>query len=80
MAAKPKTIDEYLTALSDDKRAALENLREPRRRRLKSASATSSRFPARRNARGLGCDGEPLRLLPHELFDGGSPQGRAQGL
>jgi uncharacterized protein YdhG (YjbR/CyaY superfamily) len=28
MAAKPKTIDEYLAALSDDKRAALEKLRE----------------------------------------------------
>ncbi len=27
MAAKPKTIDEYLAALSDDKRAALEKLR-----------------------------------------------------
>ena len=28
MAAKPKTIDEYLAALSEDKRAALEKLRE----------------------------------------------------
>jgi uncharacterized protein YdhG (YjbR/CyaY superfamily) len=28
MAAKPKTIDEYLAALSADKRAALENLRK----------------------------------------------------
>ena len=28
MAAKPKTIDEYLAALSDDKRAALEILRK----------------------------------------------------
>ena len=28
MAAKPKTIDEYLAALSDDKRAALEKLRK----------------------------------------------------
>jgi uncharacterized protein YdhG (YjbR/CyaY superfamily) len=27
MAAKPQTIDEYLAALSDDKRAALEKLR-----------------------------------------------------
>src|SRR5688572_22853168 len=27
MAAKPRTIDEYLAALSDDKRAALEKLR-----------------------------------------------------
>jgi len=27
MAGKPKTIDEYLAALSDDKRAALEKLR-----------------------------------------------------
>ena len=27
MAAKPKTIDEYLAALSDDKRAAIEKLR-----------------------------------------------------
>src|SRR5918995_6320093 len=28
MAGKPQTIDEYLAALSDDKRAALENLRK----------------------------------------------------
>ena len=28
MATKPKTIDEYLAALSDDKRAALEKLRK----------------------------------------------------
>jgi uncharacterized protein YdhG (YjbR/CyaY superfamily) len=28
MAGKPKIIDEYLTALSDDKRAALEKLRK----------------------------------------------------
>jgi uncharacterized protein YdhG (YjbR/CyaY superfamily) len=28
MAGKPKTIDEYLAALSDDKRAALEKLRQ----------------------------------------------------
>ena len=28
MAAKPKTIDEYLAALSDDKCAALEQLRK----------------------------------------------------
>ena len=28
MAAKPKTVDEYLAALSDDKRAALEKLRQ----------------------------------------------------
>jgi uncharacterized protein YdhG (YjbR/CyaY superfamily) len=28
MAAKPKTIDEYLAALSDEKRAALEKLRK----------------------------------------------------
>src|SRR3989441_9358711 len=28
MAAKPNTIDEYLAALSDDKRAALERLRK----------------------------------------------------
>lgn len=28
MAAKPKTIDEFLAALSDDKRAALESLRK----------------------------------------------------
>jgi uncharacterized protein YdhG (YjbR/CyaY superfamily) len=28
MAAKPKTIDEYLAAVSDDKRAALEKLRK----------------------------------------------------
>ena len=28
MAAKPKTIDEYLATLSDDKRAALEKLRK----------------------------------------------------
>lgn len=28
MAAKPKTIDEYLAALSDDQRAALEKLRK----------------------------------------------------
>ena len=28
MPAKPKTIDEYLAALSDDKRAALEKLRK----------------------------------------------------
>src|SRR6187401_3282035 len=28
MAGKPKTIDEYLAALSDDKRAALEKLRK----------------------------------------------------
>jgi uncharacterized protein YdhG (YjbR/CyaY superfamily) len=28
MAAKPKTIDEYLAALSNDKRAALEKLRK----------------------------------------------------
>ena len=28
MAAKPKTIDEYLAAVSDDKRAALEKLRQ----------------------------------------------------
>jgi uncharacterized protein YdhG (YjbR/CyaY superfamily) len=28
MAGKPKTIDEYLAALSDDKRAALERLRK----------------------------------------------------
>ena len=28
MAAKPKTIDEYLAALSDDKRGALEKLRK----------------------------------------------------
>ena len=28
MAAKPKTIDQYLAALSDDKRAALEKLRK----------------------------------------------------
>ena len=28
MAAKPKTIDEYLTAVSDDKRVALEKLRK----------------------------------------------------
>src|SRR2546422_7713449 len=28
MASKPKTIDEYLAALSDDKRAALEKLRK----------------------------------------------------
>ena len=28
MASKPKTIDEYLAAVSEDKRAALENLRK----------------------------------------------------
>jgi uncharacterized protein YdhG (YjbR/CyaY superfamily) len=28
MAGKPKTIDEYLATLSDDKRAALEKLRK----------------------------------------------------
>jgi hypothetical protein len=28
MASTPKTIDEYLAALSDDKRAALEKLRK----------------------------------------------------
>ena len=28
MTGKPKTIDEYLAALSDDKRAALEKLRK----------------------------------------------------
>jgi uncharacterized protein YdhG (YjbR/CyaY superfamily) len=31
MAGKPKTIDEYLAALSDDKRAALEKLRKTTR-------------------------------------------------
>jgi len=36
MAAKPKNIDEYLAALSADKRTALEKLR----RRQKSASVT----------------------------------------
>ena len=43
--AKPKTIDEYFAALSDDKRAALERLRKIIRAaapRAKSASATSS--------------------------------------
>jgi hypothetical protein len=41
MAGKPRTIDEYLAALSDEKRAALERLRKtirgrPRRRLLKA--------------------------------------------
>ena len=41
----PKTIDEYLAALSDDKRGARERLRKTIRlqlQELKSASATSS--------------------------------------
>ena len=38
MTGKPKTIDEYLAALSDDKRAPLENLRKT----IRAAASTAA--------------------------------------
>jgi uncharacterized protein YdhG (YjbR/CyaY superfamily) len=47
MADKPKTIDEYLAALSDDKRAALEKLRKAIRAAApKAEECISYRLPA----------------------------------
>ena len=47
MAGKPKTIDEYLAALSDDKRAALEKLRKAIRAAApKAEECISYRLPA----------------------------------
>ena len=47
MAGKPKTIDEYLAALSDDKRAALEKLRKTIRAAApKAEECISYRLPA----------------------------------
>ena len=47
MADKPKTIDEYLAALSDDKRAALEKLRKTIRAVApKAVECISYRLPA----------------------------------
>jgi uncharacterized protein YdhG (YjbR/CyaY superfamily) len=55
MAAKPKTIDEYLAALSDDKRAALEKLRKAIRAAApKAEECISYQLPAfRLNGRPL---------------------------
>lgn len=50
MAAKPTTIDEYLAALSDDKRAALEKLRKTIRAAAPSAEeCISYQVPAFRH-------------------------------
>jgi uncharacterized protein YdhG (YjbR/CyaY superfamily) len=47
MAGKPKNIDEYLAALSDDKRAALEKLRQTIRAAApKAEECISYRLPA----------------------------------
>ena len=47
MAAKPKTIDEYLATLSDDKRAALEKLRKTIKRIVpKAEECISYQMPA----------------------------------
>ena len=47
MAARPKTIDEYLAALSEDKRAALEKLRKTIRAAApKAEECTSYQIPA----------------------------------
>ncbi|MBV8900409.1 MAG: DUF1801 domain-containing protein [Verrucomicrobia bacterium] len=47
MAAKPKTIDDYLAALGDDKRAALERLRKIIRAAVPNAEeCISYRLPA----------------------------------
>jgi uncharacterized protein YdhG (YjbR/CyaY superfamily) len=47
MAAKPKTIDDYLAALSDDKRTALERLRKIIRAAVPNAEeCISYRLPA----------------------------------
>src|SRR5438876_11171435 len=49
MAGKPKTIDEYLAALSDDKRAALEKLRKTIRAAApKAEECISYQIPAYR--------------------------------
>jgi len=49
MAGKPKTIDEYLAALSDDKRAALEKLRKAIRAAApKAEECISCQVPAYR--------------------------------
>jgi uncharacterized protein YdhG (YjbR/CyaY superfamily) len=49
MAGKPKTIDEYLAALSDDKRAALEKLRKTIRAAApKAEECVSYQIPAYR--------------------------------
>ena len=42
MASKPKTIDEYLAALGDEQRAALEKLRKPIRAAAPKAQACIS--------------------------------------
>ena len=59
MAAKPKTIDEYLAALSDDKRAALEKLRKTIRAAApKAEECISYQLPAfRLEGRVLVCFG-----------------------
>jgi uncharacterized protein YdhG (YjbR/CyaY superfamily) len=43
MAAKPKTIDEYLAALSDDKRTPLESLRKTIRATAPKAQIAENR-------------------------------------
>ena len=54
MAGKPKTIDEYLAALSDDKRAALEKLRKTIRAVAPTAEeCISYQLPAFRQRRML---------------------------
>lgn len=59
MAAKPKTIDEYLAALSADKRAALENLRKAIKAAApKAVECISYALPAfRLDGRALVCFG-----------------------
>ena len=81
MVAKPKNIDEYLAALSDDKRAALERLRKiiraavPKGRRVHQLPTPG--FPTRRQMLGV------VRRSRESLRDlrrAGRPQGRTQGL
>ena len=59
MAAKPKTIDQYLAALSDDKRAALDKLRKTIRAAApKAEECISYQLPAfRLDGRVLVCFG-----------------------
>src|SRR6266568_2401160 len=83
MAARPRTIDEYLAPLSDEKRATLEKLRTA----IRSAAPTaqeciSYQIPAYRLGGRLLVawrGHESLRLLRRCVPDP-SPQGRARGL
>ena len=61
MARKPKTIDEYLAALSDDKRAALQRLRKTIRAAApKAEECISYQIPAfRRNGMLVGFRATP---------------------